>query len=49
LAEYCQKEDHEKIEIQRHADSVDSESSGSRHAEMAMKNHALKDLIEKKL
>ena len=103
MAEYCQEEDHEEIEIQRYADRVDSEASGGRHAgerslpsasdqfslllqmeiyykwkskfgglsvselrrnreleaensklkrmyaEMAMENHALKDLIEKKL
>ena len=30
MAEYYQEEDHEKIEIQRHADRVDSEVSGGR-------------------
>ena len=105
MAEYCWEEDHEKIEVQRHADCVDIEASGSgyagerslpaasdqfslllarslplgckwksrfgglsvselrrnreleaensklkrMYAEMAMENHALKDLIEKKL
>ena len=32
MAEYSQEEDHEKIEIQRHTDRVDSEANGSRHA-----------------
>ena len=105
MAEYCQEEDHEEVEVQRHTDRVDFEASRSRHAgerslpptsdqfslllarslplgykwkskfgglsvselrrnreleaensklkrmyaEMAMENHALKDLIEKKL